>query len=95
MKYGLLPDIYTYSSVSSYYTPANLDEFTQKNGGFEDYHISRKTRGGRGLVIYELPHEIFLVGFSRFFTVILMSLIEVQNVFLMINFDVWDRLGHV
>ena len=24
-----------------------------------------------------------------------MSLIEVQNVFLMINFDVWDRLGHV
>ena len=26
---------------------------------------------------------------------ILMSLTEVQNVFLMINFDVWDRLGHV
>ena len=24
-----------------------------------------------------------------------MSLIEVRNVFLMINFDVWDRLGHV
>ena len=30
-----------------------------------------------------------------FFKVILMSLMEVQNVFLMINFDVWDRLGHV
>ena len=32
---------------------------------------------------------------ATFFRVILMSLIEVQNVFLMINFDVWDRLGHV
>ena len=27
--------------------------------------------------------------------VILMSLIEFQNVFPMINFDVWDQLGHV
>ena len=30
-----------------------------------------------------------------FLKVILMSLIEFQNVFPMINFDVWDRLGHV
>ena len=40
--------------------------------------------------------EFFREGVSTpFFRVILMSLIEVQNVFLMINFDVWDRLGHV
>ena len=32
--------------------------------------------------------ETFLVGSATFFRVILMSLIEVQNVFLMINFDV-------
>ena len=34
-------------------------------------------------------------GWGDFSKVILMSLIEVRNVFLMINFDVWDRLGHV
>ena len=35
------------------------------------------------------------VGWVTFLKVILMSLIEFQNVFPMINFDVWDRLGHV
>ena len=34
-------------------------------------------------------------GSATFFRVILMSLIEVQNVFLMINSDVSDQLGHV
>ena len=34
-------------------------------------------------------------GLASFLKVIIMSLIEVQNVFLMINFDVSDRLGHV
>ena len=34
-------------------------------------------------------------GVGTFLKVILMSLIEFQNVFPMINFDVWDRLGHV
>ena len=34
-------------------------------------------------------------GGAAFLKVILMSLIEFQNVFPMINFDVWDRLGHV
>ena len=34
-------------------------------------------------------------GWRSFFKVILMSLIEVQNLFLKINFDIWDRLGHV
>ena len=40
---------------------------------------------------------IFFQGGDRgtFLKVILMSLIEFQNVFPMINFDVWDRLGHV
>ena len=32
---------------------------------------------------------------ATFLKVILMSPIEIQNVFLMINFDVWHRLGHV
>ena len=32
---------------------------------------------------------------GSFFKVTLMWLREGQNVFLMINFDVWDRLGHV
>ena len=32
---------------------------------------------------------------GSFLKVILMSSIEFQNVFPMINFDVWDRLGHV
>ena len=35
------------------------------------------------------------VEWGSFLKVILMSLIEFQNVFPMINFDVWDRLGHV
>ena len=40
--------------------PAFFDEFTKKNGGFEDSYISRKTRGGGGgLVIYELPLSFF------------------------------------
>ena len=30
-----------------------------------------------------------------FLKMIVLSLTEFQNVFLMINFDVWDRLGHV
>ena len=34
-------------------------------------------------------------GWGAFLKVILMSLIEFQNVFPMINFDVWDRLEHV
>ena len=38
---------------------------------------------------------IFLRGWAGFFKVILMSLIMVENVILMINFDEWDRLGHV
>ena len=47
------------------------------------YHLAR---------IWEFFREVVWGGFSK---VILMSLIEVRNVFLMINFDVWDRLGHV
>ena len=34
-------------------------------------------------------------GWGSFLKVILMSPIEFQDVFPMINFDVWDRLGHV
>ena len=34
-------------------------------------------------------------GGEIFLKVILMSLIEFQNVFPMINYDVWDRLGYV
>ena len=34
-------------------------------------------------------------GWGSFLKVILMSSIEFQNVFPMINFDIWDRLGHV
>ena len=34
-------------------------------------------------------------GWGAFFKVILMSLIDVQNVSVMINFDFWERLGHV
>ena len=43
------------------------------------------------------PGNFFLreIVSTPFFGVILTSLIEAQNVFLMINFDVWDRLGHV
>ena len=43
------------------------------------------------------PHGNFFLGggWGSFFRVILMWLLEVQNVFLMINFDVWDRLGLV
>ena len=32
---------------------------------------------------------------GSFLKVFFNSLIEFQNVFLMFNFDVWDRLGHV
>ena len=60
VKYGLLPDIYTYSSVSSYYTPANFDEFTQKMEDLKTIiFVSGKTPGGGVYVIYELPHDFF------------------------------------
>ena len=34
-------------------------------------------------------------GELLFYKIIPMSLIEIQYVSLMIDFDVWDRLGHV
>ena len=43
----------------------------------------------------ELGISFFREGLGSFLKVILMSLIEVQNVFLMINVDVWDQLGNV
>ena len=46
--------------------------------------------------IWTLGNFVFLRGgWGNFFKVILMSFIDVQNVFLTIHFDVWDRLGHV
>ena len=38
---------------------------------------------------------IFYRGWGNFFGVIVMWFLEVQSMFLIINFDVWSRLGHV
>ena len=54
-------------------------------------------RGESLLLIYSWGNFFFFKEgvWGHFLKVILMSLIEFQNVFPMINFDVWDRLGHV
>ena len=56
----------------------------------------RKSPSNPLLKISHVGISFFKEGvWGDFSKVILMSLIEVRNVFLMINFDVWDRLGHV
>ena len=53
------------------------------------------TQSSTELSIYLPSERNLLKNSATFFRVILTSLIEVQNMFLIINFDVWDRLGHV
>ena len=77
-------------------SPRNQQDYTDTaiflDGGFL---LLRYSEFQSVYAFFTEEFEDFLRGVGAFFKVILMSLIEVQNVFLMINFDVWDRLRHI